>query len=112
MTSQYRCYHVDDKIIKQCKYCPNSRGGLWYVSFCIGIENHHPIKREELEIIPDWCPLPVHSDFQSGRDIEQLKKAIIEVLDTGFESSERDMVLVLDQIGAWEKGELRKGGEP
>jgi len=49
---------------------------------------------------------------QSDRDIEQLKQAIIEVLDTGFESSERDMVLVLDRIDVWEKGELRRGEHP
>ena len=48
-----------------------------------------------------------HSDFQSERDISALKKAIIEVLDTGFESSERDLELVMDRIDAWEKGELR-----
>jgi hypothetical protein len=29
--------------------------------------------------------------YQSERDIEQLKKAIVEVLDTGFESSESDL---------------------
>ena len=46
--------------------------------------------------------------YQSERDIEQLKKAIVEVLDTGFESSERDLMLVMDRIDAWEKGELRQ----
>lgn len=50
-----------------------------------------------------------HTPAASEREIEQLKKAIVEVLDTGFESSERDMVLVLDRIDAWEKGELRQG---
>jgi hypothetical protein len=50
------------------------------------------------------CYNAIHKD---ERDISALKKAIVEVLDTGFESSERDMVLVLDRIDAWEKGELR-----
>jgi len=45
--------------------------------------------------------------YQSERDIEQLKKAIIEVLDTGFESSERDLELVMDRIDAWEKGDIK-----
>lgn len=52
-----------------------------------------------------------HIPAASVRDIAALKKAIIEVLDTGFESSELDMWLVLDRIDAWEKGELRQQGE-
>ncbi len=45
-------------------------------------------------------------------NIESLKKAIIEVLDTGFESSEWDIALVLDRIDAWQKGELRQQEHP
>jgi hypothetical protein len=56
------------------------------------------------------CGCASHSSAVPERDIGALKKAIVEVLDTGFESSERDMVLVLDRIDAWEKGELRQQG--
>lgn len=68
-------------------------------------------KLDAHDIIPVWCPLPSHS---SQRDIEQLKTALVEVLDTGFESSERDLELVLDRITVWERGELHKkqGNKP
>jgi len=58
---------------------------------------------------PRGCASHSSVHQQSKQDIEQLKQAVIEVLDTGFESSERDMVLVLDRIDVWEKGELRRG---
>jgi len=52
-----------------------------------------------------------HSTASNG-DVQLLKDAIIEVLDTGFESSERDVILVLDRIDAWVKGELRTQEQP
>jgi len=45
--------------------------------------------------------------YHHKQDIEVLKKAIIEVLDTGFVSSELDIEVVLDRIDAWENGELQ-----
>jgi len=59
-------------------------------------------------IIQIGCASHSATPARNDSDVQQLKDAIIEVLDTGFESSERDMVLVLDRIDAWQKGELRQ----
>lgn len=58
--SSYRHYKVD-KIIECCEKCPNCGGASWYTYYCTGTKNHHGLKRNELDIIPDWCPLPSYS---------------------------------------------------
>jgi hypothetical protein len=60
--------------------------------------------REELYAAILGCAS--HSSAPPSLDIGALKKSIIEVLDTGFESSERDMELVLDRIAVWETNNL------
>lgn len=98
-------------IVSCCARCPHFLD-VWSfgkpAAKCGNSPRGDTITPDEQKTFPDWCPLEgscPHSTA-SERDTEQLKKAIIEVLDTGFESSERDMALVLDRIEAWERGEL------
>jgi hypothetical protein len=98
--NQYRC----DKV-RTCGSCHHSvfePEGM----FC----NHHePYFKTRLDSWtrepPVWCPLPVHSDFQSERD--KFLKRMLECISQ-YEMLPNGMDFVIEDLLA----ELRQAGEP
>lgn len=74
MTPQYRCVRIDRCFdCPRCKENPHGYSILKIWMCQQGYEPGRPLPAPGGDNgIPDWCPLPVHSDFQSEREIPNI----------------------------------------